>query len=256
MTGGSDHRDACRRRTSAGSPWSIKDSNVTPLLLVALHVEPEPSRGRPPPSSCCRCRSAARRTTSATTRSTRRPAASQGSGATSTARHDEHQRRPLRRRLPVRAPTARRPSNTEYRGSYMYTVDVPSGAGPVNIEIYDAGLYDRGSNEQVETGDRRLQHRRHHDDVDRRGSRHHPPGLRRRRRATPSCRAWSSRRSGNADHLQEQVGHALLGPPRLSPGRYWLTVQTTRTRRRRQPLRPAGHVDRHAAADACRPTAT
>jgi hypothetical protein len=46
-------------------------------------------------------------------------------------------------------------NNSEYRGSYVYSIDVPSGAGTSSIQIYDAGLYDRGSNEQVETGDRK-----------------------------------------------------------------------------------------------------
>jgi hypothetical protein len=45
--------------------------------------------------------------------------------------------------------------NTEYRGYYIYSVDVPVGAGTVNIDAYDAGLYDRGGNEQLETGDRK-----------------------------------------------------------------------------------------------------
>ena len=46
-------------------------------------------------------------------------------------------------------------SNVEYRGWYLYSVDVPPGAGTVNIQAYDAGLYSRGTNEQIETGDRR-----------------------------------------------------------------------------------------------------
>ena len=36
----------------------------------------------------------------------------------------------------------------------MYSIDVPPGAGTVNIQAYDAGLYSRGGNEQLETGDR------------------------------------------------------------------------------------------------------
>jgi hypothetical protein len=46
-------------------------------------------------------------------------------------------------------------TNVEYRGWYLYAIDVPPGAGTVNIDAFDAGLYDRGGDEQLETGDRR-----------------------------------------------------------------------------------------------------
>lgn len=46
--------------------------------------------------------------------------------------------------------------NPNYRsGGYLYTIDVPAGGvTTMNVQVYDAGLYDRGSNESVETGDR------------------------------------------------------------------------------------------------------
>ncbi len=45
--------------------------------------------------------------------------------------------------------------NPEYRAEgYTYTLDVPTGAHNVKVQVYDAGLYDRGDNEQVDTGDR------------------------------------------------------------------------------------------------------
>ncbi len=44
-------------------------------------------------------------------------------------------------------------TNPEYRpDGYIYTLDVPPGAGNVTLQVYDAGLYPR-SNEQIETGD-------------------------------------------------------------------------------------------------------
>lgn len=46
-------------------------------------------------------------------------------------------------------------SNDNYRTSgYLYSIDVPAGVRDMNVQIFDAGLYDRGSDESVETGDR------------------------------------------------------------------------------------------------------
>jgi len=46
-------------------------------------------------------------------------------------------------------------SNDSYRPSgYLYSIDVPAGVSDMNIQIFDAGLYDRGADESVETGDR------------------------------------------------------------------------------------------------------
>lgn len=47
-------------------------------------------------------------------------------------------------------------SNDAYRPSgYLYAIDVPSGVTGLDIRIFDGGLYDRGANESVETGDRK-----------------------------------------------------------------------------------------------------
>lgn len=43
-------------------------------------------------------------------------------------------------------------TNTEYRGFYIYSVDVPANTGPVNIQVYDAGLFPK-ANQQTNTGD-------------------------------------------------------------------------------------------------------
>ena len=43
--------------------------------------------------------------------------------------------------------------NLSYRpGGYLYTIDVPAGNAGFDLQIYDAGLYDRG-NETLDTGD-------------------------------------------------------------------------------------------------------
>ena len=52
-------------------------------------------------------------------------------------------------------PNCSPPNSTEYRGTYTYTIDVPAGSGAVDVQIFDAALFDRGGNEQLETGDRR-----------------------------------------------------------------------------------------------------
>jgi hypothetical protein len=47
-------------------------------------------------------------------------------------------------------------TNDAYRASgYLYTIDVPTGVSDLDIQIFDAGLYDRGADESVETGDRK-----------------------------------------------------------------------------------------------------
>lgn len=46
--------------------------------------------------------------------------------------------------------------NENYRPEgYLFTVDVPAGVSGLNVQVWDAGLYDRGSDESVDTGDRR-----------------------------------------------------------------------------------------------------
>ncbi|WCO68877.1 pilus assembly protein TadG-related protein [Iamia majanohamensis] len=47
-------------------------------------------------------------------------------------------------------------SNPDHRDSgYLYAIDVAEGTYAFGVEIFDAGLYDRGSDESVATGDRR-----------------------------------------------------------------------------------------------------
>lgn len=47
-------------------------------------------------------------------------------------------------------------TNDAYRASgYLYAIDVPAGVTGLDFRIFDAGLYDRGSDESVETGDRK-----------------------------------------------------------------------------------------------------
>ncbi|HEX2575334.1 MAG TPA: pilus assembly protein TadG-related protein [Aquihabitans sp.] len=47
-------------------------------------------------------------------------------------------------------------SNTAHRSTgYLYAIDVPDNVSGLDMQIFDAGLYDRGSNEAVETGDRK-----------------------------------------------------------------------------------------------------
>lgn len=47
-------------------------------------------------------------------------------------------------------------TNDAYRASgYLYAIDVPAGTTALDFRIFDAGLYDRGANESVETGDRK-----------------------------------------------------------------------------------------------------
>lgn len=48
------------------------------------------------------------------------------------------------------------PSNPNYRSSgYLYIIDVPAGVSDLDMQVFDAGMYDRGSDESVDTGDRR-----------------------------------------------------------------------------------------------------
>jgi hypothetical protein len=42
--------------------------------------------------------------------------------------------------------------NTEHVGSYLYSIDVPAGSPTIDVEIFDAGIFER-QNEQTETGD-------------------------------------------------------------------------------------------------------
>lgn len=43
-------------------------------------------------------------------------------------------------------------NNAEYRPFYYYAVDVPAGAGTVNVQVYDAGMYKKAS-QTTDTGD-------------------------------------------------------------------------------------------------------
>ena len=47
-------------------------------------------------------------------------------------------------------------TNSSYRPEgYLYSIDVPAATANFTLQVYDAGLYDRGSDESVETGDRK-----------------------------------------------------------------------------------------------------
>lgn len=47
-------------------------------------------------------------------------------------------------------------SNPDHRPEgYLYTIDVPTGLREFDLQIFDAGLYDRGPDESIETGDRK-----------------------------------------------------------------------------------------------------
>jgi putative Flp pilus-assembly TadE/G-like protein len=46
-------------------------------------------------------------------------------------------------------------TNDDYRPEgYLYTIDIPANLYNLDVQIFDAGLYDRGADESVETGDR------------------------------------------------------------------------------------------------------
>lgn len=44
------------------------------------------------------------------------------------------------------------PTNVEYRGFYIYQLDIPTGSSAVSVDLYDAGLYPK-TNQQTDTGD-------------------------------------------------------------------------------------------------------
>lgn len=47
-------------------------------------------------------------------------------------------------------------NNTAYRpNGYLYSLDVSAGTTGMDVQIWDAGLYDRGADESVDTGDRK-----------------------------------------------------------------------------------------------------
>ena len=122
--------------------------------------------------------------------------------------------------------------------------------GTVNVEVYDAGLYDRGSNEQIETGDRAVRHRRGHDQVE-------PVRPRSARSSTTATRRRSQPvrgRPGAFTIAQEQDPGTyknkwapLCTMATRVAGRYWLRVETTGPGDGANRYAGAGHLDRAPA---------
>ena len=127
---------------------------------------------------------------------------------------------------------------------------MPAGAGTVSVDVYDAGLYDRGSNEQIETGrPRATAPAGDHDHVERVRAPTRPSSTTATPPRSPShVRGAASGRFVIAEEAdpatyKNQWAHALHGIDQRRAGPLLAAGEDDRTRRRREPLRAAGHLD-------------